>query len=241
MKVAICISGQPRALRNGYRSIYNNLIAPNEADGFFHTWFDREQAGKRFREDCYPGLIAEPNTEELLLELYKPKAFKIEKQKRFVNSLWNVYDTRRICFNHLTSDYVIDMMYCMWYSIHQSNLVKETFRLENDIHYDYVIRCRFDSDVSRPLVCSDYDPSKLWMTRPFDPHFLSLDDWFAMGSNDNINVYSSAFNFMDLFRQATTAKHQGIWTNESLVYDIVEKFGLSWSQLPNFTHQCLRE
>lgn len=241
MKVAICISGQPRAIRSGYESIYRNLIAPNNADVFFHTWYDKDSVGKRFRNDSYPDLYAEPNTEELLIELYKPKAFKIEKQKKFKNRNWDVSNTIKVCLNHLSSDYVIDMMYCMWYSIYQSNLVKELYRLENDIDYSYVIRCRFDAGISNPIVCSNFDSNTLWVSRPFDPKYLSLDDWFAFGSNDILNIYSSAFNFMDFFRKKTTNSHQGIWTNESLVYDIVDHFKIRWQQIPNFTHTCIRK
>jgi hypothetical protein len=240
MKVAICISGQPRAIRNGFASISKNLIIPNNADVFFHTWFDKDSAGNRFRQDTYPDLKIDPDTEDLLLELYKPKAYKIEKQKCFKNSEWDIENTKKVCLNHLSPSYIVDMMYCMWYSINQSNTIKEIFRLENDINYDYVIRCRFDSGISRPLICSEFNLDTIWLSRPFDPHFLSLDDWFALGSNDNLNVYASAFLFMDFFRKSTTSKHRGIWTNESLVYDIVNKFEIGWSQIPNFEHKCIR-
>lgn len=241
MKVAICISGQPRAIRNGYESINSNLIVPNDADVFFHTWYDDGSVGQKFRSDLYPELIVEKNTDELLVELYKPKAFKIEKQKKFKNTGWDVNNTVQVCSSHLSPEYVIDMMYCMWYSIHQSNLVKETYRLENNITYDYVIRCRFDAGLSTAIVCSNYDSNVLWISRPLDPHYLSLDDWFAFGSNDNMNIYSSAFNFMDFFRKKNTHLHKGIWTNESLVYDIVHHFGIKWQQISNFQHTCLRK
>ena len=40
MKVALCLSGQPRAVEVGYQKLYNTVLKYNDVDVFIHTWFD---------------------------------------------------------------------------------------------------------------------------------------------------------------------------------------------------------
>ncbi|KKN07145.1 hypothetical protein LCGC14_1070050, partial [marine sediment metagenome] len=47
MKIAVCISGQPRNVHKGFTHIQPNLLAGNDVDVFIHTWIDEEQVEKR--------------------------------------------------------------------------------------------------------------------------------------------------------------------------------------------------
>ena len=38
MKIALCISGQPRSFEKGYEYHYKNIIENNDVDVFIHTW-----------------------------------------------------------------------------------------------------------------------------------------------------------------------------------------------------------
>ena len=40
MRVALCLSGQMRSFERTFDSINENLIKPNNADVFIHSWFD---------------------------------------------------------------------------------------------------------------------------------------------------------------------------------------------------------
>ena len=39
-KVALCLSGQPRFVQEGYKTLSKNLVNFNEMDVFVHSWKD---------------------------------------------------------------------------------------------------------------------------------------------------------------------------------------------------------
>lgn len=242
MKVALCLSGQPRFIEYGYKSIYKNLIEPNNPDIFVHTWFDNNDANKKFRDDGNwnnnSNNKIDPFTEQKILSLYKPVRYVCEPQRKFKNSQWEMEKTIEKYLSHLNKDYVVDMMHCMWYSIYQSNLIKETYKLEHDIHYDYVIRCRFDSIIPRMLICKELDPNFLWLSHDRNtPN--QLDDWFAVSSNDTMNLYSDGFNLIN-FLYKTSMMRDGLFCNENLMYELVKKFNIPHKILSDFHIQFIR-
>jgi hypothetical protein len=242
MRVALCLSGQPRFVEKAYPYIYNNLIVPNCADVFFHTWFAKEDVNKSYRNDTgwtnHPNNKIPENTEELLLNLYKPKAFLFEKQKTFKNKSWNVDKTiQRFC-SHLNRDYFVDMMHCMWYSIHKANAVKEIYRYEQDVVYDYVIRCRFDAIIPRVLNCMELDPNIIHVSHDRQQPNM-LDDWFAVSSTKNMNVYTDCYNLMDAAYDIGM-KRDGLVCNEILIHDVVKQFGILADTIPNFKIEFVR-
>jgi len=247
MKIALCLSGQPRFLEKAFPYINNHLIVPNKPDVFFHTWFDKDDVGKEYRGDnsqwkTNPNNKVNPNTIDLLMSLYKPTAYKIEKQKELKNSKWNMMPTTEAVMRHYSNpegrNYLINSMYCMWYSIFEANHVKEVYRMENDIHYDCVIRCRFDAIIPRVLVCSELDLSILWVSHDRQvPN--TVDDWFAVSSNRNMNIYTGMFPLMDIYHEQCMAR-DGISSNEHLAYEMVKHFDLEWRVLPNFKIEFVR-
>ena len=40
MKFALCFSGQPRYLNDGYIGVYENILSKYSPDVFVHTWWD---------------------------------------------------------------------------------------------------------------------------------------------------------------------------------------------------------
>ena len=68
MRVALCLSGQVRALDRNFDSIYNNLIAPANADVFCHFW-DSGMGGQQRAEEA--------------IARFQPKLYEIEHQIDF--------------------------------------------------------------------------------------------------------------------------------------------------------------
>jgi len=70
MRVALCLSGLPRALQEGYSSLYKHIIEKYNPDIFIHIW----------TEQLYynPSEIVKPYEEyiksvEFIMRMYKPK------------------------------------------------------------------------------------------------------------------------------------------------------------------------
>lgn len=217
MKICLLISGLPRYVEKSYPNILKSLIEPNDPDIFIHTWNDLDSTLN------YP-----------IIDFYKPKAIKSENQKTWINSNMNL---DRMMASHARSyarDKFVEMLYSSWYSIQQSNLLKEQYRLENNISYDFAIRARFDIHYSKAVVCKNYDSNILHISNKWLPDKEMTDDRFAFGSNRLINSYCSGFNLLD-FVHEMRHKKDGIFCGETLVYEMCRMFGMESRQISDLT------
>jgi hypothetical protein len=212
MKVALLLSGQPRNILKTFNSIKKCLIEPNTPDIFIHSWLD----------------VDDPKHNELynlIIDLYNPKKIKVERQKKFFN---NNLDLFRILSTHAvgyTKESFIEMIYSSWYSNHQSNLLKEEHRLENDFDYDFVIRARFDIYYDNPLICSNYTNDRLYTTQRLNLPPEMIDDRFCFGPNKLMNVYCGGFNLIDYIIDYRN-KLDGIVCGETIVYEMFRIFNI---------------
>lgn len=245
MKIALCLSGQPRFIEKAYQSIYENILEPNSPDVFVHTWFD-PAAREPFRDNNnwqnFQNNKPLENTPELIQRLYNPVLCQYEAPGTFKNSKWDLTHTRDVYMPGLTDPgaekYLVDTMHSMWYSIYQSNLLKERYRLTNDMDYDYVIRCRFDSLLSMKIQCDQYNPSILRIggVKPFPEQ---VSDWFAFGNGTHMNVYSNVFNFLDVFYQKRMRGNR-LFSNEDALYEQLTHFQVPYKPIDGFNISFVR-
>lgn len=208
MKIAVCISGQPRSAEEAYPLIYKNIIQPNQADVFIHmnynkndSHIERSHADNPYKSSQFP-----PNIDETVIQMYQPISYKIEDPKRFVKPSFHLTPariTRSMAMNSHKcwteeehNQHIIKQVTSMYYSIFKCNELKETYALTNGITYDYVIRIRFDIKPQQPLYCKNYDPSFIYYQEMGQPDAL-ISDWINFGSNTIMNVYSSMYFMMD--------------------------------------------
>lgn len=202
MKVALCLSGQPRCYRDSFPFIYKNIIEPNNADVFFHTWFDKTD---RYMEKIHMdrgACEANENTIEELLILYKPKDYLVEKQREFNKPMLQVNPSRlenilklnahRKFDEDQTKKHIIKQHVSMFYSIFKSNELKENYANQNGIVYDVVVRLRFDCIPLVPMQFDSFDPDFLYYHDMGHPDLI-ISDWINFGSNLIMNVYSSIY------------------------------------------------
>ena len=212
------MSGQARGVLNGWQGICANLLNPNAPDIFVHAW------GEESDEQV-----------KAIRDLYKPVSMIVEKQRHFVNSRADV-DRQRAKYPHGASrDDFVDRTYSMQYSIMQANLVKERYRLEHDVHYDCVVRARFDLSFSRAIECDKYDLSVLHLLDKCIPEMI--DDRFAFGPTHLLNLYSSVFCCYDHVNKIRSAK-DGIFCGETLLYETLKAWGVPYKFIPGL--QILR-
>jgi len=248
MKVALCLSGQPRFVEYTYQKIKENIIDPNNADVFIHTWYDKDLIGKNFTDYNASGWNYnstnskyKENIDLIINEVYKPKKMIAEKEKNFYDDNLKIEKTINKHAQHYSKKYFSKMLYSSWYSILKSNTLKEEYRLENDIKYDYVIRARFDCQLNRKLNCSNYDPNFLYTDRrPDFPIHRMIEDWFAFGSNKIMNIYSSSFNLMN-YADDKSSEEDGIFCSETLVYETMKVFKIEHVPLKDLLHVPFRQ
>lgn len=251
MRVALCISGQPRFVEYAYQNIKQTLIDPNNADVFVHCWYDESLIGKHFvnyaewangwnystQNSKYPAYV-----DKIIQKLYQPKKFIFENEKIIKDSIVPLdYILTTDNARHYSREYFVNMIYSSWLSIMKCNTLKEEYRLENDIQYDYVIRARFDSTLNRPVVCSQYDKNILWTDKKI--HTLPprmIEDWFGFSSNENMNIYSSAFNYIQRVVNDVN-KIDKIFCSETLVYEMMSKMNINHIAISDLIHQPIRQ
>jgi hypothetical protein len=176
MKIAICISGQPRNFKQSYESLKTYFLDKYDCDIYFHTWKTDSFESTNFgfgnhqynlnRNDFYD-----------LISLYQPKKYILEQPIIFDASDYKCPIWRQPLNNTLS----------MFYSIYKS------FQLLED-EYDYVIRTRFDIDYS--LFNLEFSKDEInipeWNTDPNVKH-RGFYDVFAIGNQLQMKIYSEVF------------------------------------------------
>lgn len=216
MKTCLLLSGLARSVEASYENIYKSLIEPNNPDIFIHTWMD-------------PSLVG--SLDETIIKLFNPKKIIIEKQKTWNNTNLKMDRMMATHARAYTRQYFVDALYSAWYSMQQSNLLKEQYRLENDFVYDYAIRARFDINYNTIINCQNYDKNKIYVSSRGLPEEM-VCDLFAFGGNDLMNIFCSAFNSIDYINQIRDQK-DGAFCGEILVYETLKMFGISHEKINN--------
>lgn len=226
MKIALCLSGQPRVVEVGYQKLYNTILKNNDVDVFVHTWFDPENLST---QSVIPGRESHtlaPDAIDKLFNLYHPKKIIVEKPK-----VWNrsfKYPQKTFEKAHTwalevkngldaAKQYLNNTTHCMWYSVMMSNLLKEQYSSDNNVQYDYVIRNRIDYGPHLEINFQDPPENSVvyYQHNPDHPDGM-LGDWFAMGSTNAMNVYSGLFNSLGQLVEQSN-EDVGYWCNELLL------------------------
>lgn len=174
MRVALCLSGQTRSFREGYKYLEKNLLSKHDVDIFWHTWTtdDRDE----------------------LEALYKPVSV----------SYCNTFSQDQFAKYNRTDDsrFPPSNTIHMMYSIFMSNLLKRQHELSNGFRYDFAVRSRFDYALNIELPFDTAEKGKLYV--PDDlirgsipPDGLNANDQFAFGDSNVMDLYSLMFWNMD--------------------------------------------
>lgn len=251
MRVAVCISGQMRSFRECYPDIYKYIIEPNKADVFLHTWYDEDQLEQCAYDTRRTNTTFKKGDDQELISLYKPVAYLVEKPILFKNPnirLPTSYIQRtrasihKECTEQEVIEHAVHSTYSMFYSIYQCNQVKEEYVYKNNIHYDMVIRLRYDLGMKDPLVCEKYSPNHIYYADLGQPDKL-ISDWINMGSTPIMNIYASIFLHLEylntyqyLKKEARTintlySDEECNWGNEYIIRDMMNLFKISPEKL----------
>ena len=189
IRIALCFSGQLRFVNEYSKNILKNLINLYDTDVYAHLWFDQSMIGKPFHHefnDLYKESIDD------FIRIYNPKACVTE-------SYYSLFNERDYNFMPASNDLVsmskesiresIYRMESQWYSI------KKSYELiENPDKYDFIIRLRTDSFITKPVVLNVLNTHTVYVQSGrqagFDRIFC---DWFALGNNRIMAKYMNIY------------------------------------------------
>ena len=193
MKIALCLSGQPRFLDEGYAQIYKHLLSKYSVDCFIHTWWSDDMVGKNINVMGVPdphnrSYVFPHNTLDILFKHYDPIAFVYEPQKNFLL-------IEGVNFEKLNSTSVQSM----WYSIKMANQLKTEHEKINGFVYDIVIRCRTDIIIDR-LVLANLTKSNCVYTASVGAERDFPNDQLAVSSSSGMNYYASLYDNLIMYK-----------------------------------------
>lgn len=236
MKIAVCLSGQPRFVKECFEGIRNNIFDSNknhEIDVFVHTWFSKELCNKVLyvnEMSSFSGEATIPeNSLDLIKSLYNPKKIIYNEPKKFKSIIDFEGSLEKYLKGYKTSgmsreDYrnvKLESTYSMWYSIMVSNLLKKEYELENGFTYDFVIKLRFDNIITQPIVFDSFDNNFLYYQELGQPDNM-VSDWINFSSSENMDSYSSIFLSIDKLANKSISQYGG-WTSESLIRQVCNR------------------
>ncbi len=196
MKIALCLSGQPRGIPISIEQVYNNIIFPLNADVFIHSWYSPECDNVSF-DSAQPAQSNKvgrwlPESDKIIIKHLNPKKYLFEPPRQFEE------------FNDLPGpgSAVQTRLASLFYGIYQSNKLKNEFEIENNFKYDIVIRTRIDLVYKCPLdkniilnlgeiqnniiyTPKFYQDHRQYDSYPIvnDGHYSSMTDIFIMGNS----------------------------------------------------------
>lgn len=180
MKIALCLSGQPRAFNQGYEFVYKNLLEDNDVTVFIHTW-------------------QSPEAHEAIMK-YKARTWQIDPAltndlSKYTNvpppqPNWKVKDPARATWNQL-------------YGVMICNSLKSEFELLYDMKFDWVVRSRFDFAINVKIPFAELDNSKLYIPNCRQvPNRDFGNDQFAFSSSENMDKYADTYTHLDRFYES---------------------------------------
>lgn len=187
MKIALCLSGQPRYIKECYRYLEKYILEPFNPDIYAHMWWDDSYIGKIFK---FHALDQYSENMKDVFNFYFPNAHTVfEKQIEFDVSKFDL-DNGEMSLElgknkHMWSKEVIFKQYSMWYSVLKS------YELINQ-EYDVYIRARTDLIYNQEI---QLDNSMLFIDDYENKS--QLCDWFAMGNKNDFAKYCNTFNLID--------------------------------------------
>lgn len=189
-RVAVCISGQPRSVEQGFKFINKHIIQPNQADVFIHTW--QPTATEAFINPMNQSKVGDAvgiDITDIIQSLYTPKFAQFEEQIEFDEKDYNDR-----AFPGMKASWMLSM----WYSVWMANEFKKGVEMVEG-KYDAVFRMRFDWALTDDLIVTDIDPNiKGRILVPRDcAHSTGFNDQFAVGSSKNMDIYSSVYNHIE--------------------------------------------
>ena len=179
MRIALCISGQPRMWEKGFEYHYENIIKDNDVTVFLHSWeMPSEQMQAISGKYNAYSFITSPNpTVDLSKYPNTPPP----------SPNWKVKDGRMSTYAQL-------------YAIKECMQTKCDYEKYTNMKFDWVVRSRFDFAINARIPFEELDNSKLHI--PNCRMLPSRDfgsDQFAFSSSENMDKYADAYNHIDTF------------------------------------------
>ena len=194
MKLALCLTGQPRDIKNSLKNIKNSWDKNQDVDFFFHGW--RGENNVPFRLDT-PSDVYTDDLFDYAIDILNPVDHIIEDQIEF-NKEYNDSVHWR-CYHPVFNTKPYQNIQSQFYSNMMCNKIKSNAEKKGNFKYDAVLKCRFDYLFGREYDISKYDLSCMNVKSDCKHTEYAIGDHTALSNSDNMNVYADLYNNLDKY------------------------------------------
>lgn len=188
MRIAVCISGQPRSIEFCRKSILN-FFSNNEKyqyDFFCHSW--------DYNTWKQPSAVT--TAKELVNRYWLEDQIKLFHPKDYLISTEDYY-------NLATNNNNLHVQYgSLFYSMMLANHMKRKFEIENNFKYDYVVKIRFDS-VFHPQQIMQFSDTEIEERKLFFPHCARMNSEYNLVNASDCVFFGDSWGMdiaCDMFR-----------------------------------------
>lgn len=214
MKIALCLSGQPRGLPTSFYYLHEAILSTNpNIDVFIHNWYHSSLDNIPFDSaqthmDNKLGVWMK-DTDSFIMNNLHPKKCLFEPPNNFPQ------------FSHLENLPTANQcrLASMFYSAYIANQLKCEYESQNNFKYDIVIKTRLDIAYAHRIFIKElidididkvlYVPERYQYMRVDDSYpiksggsYSSMSDTFIFGRSDKIDIACSIYpKFEEIYNQ----------------------------------------
>jgi len=241
MKLALCFSGQPRFIKECSQTILSNVIQDYDVDVFAHLWMDEDLQKKPYKfggDGNWKDQRISSNAIDEFKEIYNPVECLVEPSRTFgcseidedfkisLEKYWpggkTEPDFQRRQINNSLS---------YFYSLSEVNRIRKLYEYKNKIKYDYIIRCRTDSQVNTAIRYEDYEKQAVHCTSLMQP-LPFLNDWFNFGGSEAMEGFMGVFPLLRYVMLQTKSSREDSWCVELLHVELLDTLGIPVERHP---------
>lgn len=189
MKLAVCLSGQPRMFKSSHPSFKQHILDKYDCDIFIFTWENKigqieRNASFRYKDE---GTIGE------YISLYRPKSSEV---KNYTKEIEEYLVGKEKEYGVIREDNYVRRYLAMLYGIFKANELARQYSESFKIKYDYMLRCRPDAEYSsfelleKNLVIDHYGNGR---------YEDAPGDVFAYGKPEAMDEYADLHNCINKY------------------------------------------
>lgn len=135
MKIALCLFGQPRNYRIGYKNLEDYLLSKYNVDKFAHIWWSKEMAGETYDSSPWApnNYIIEGDLDKKINSLYKFNDVIFQTPQIFK-------PLKKYIVHNKDHDSIYDSLKSRFYSLNRVLSLAKSYNTD----YDFLIVTRYD-------------------------------------------------------------------------------------------------
>lgn len=242
MKLALCFSGQPRFVEECSSLILKNVIQDYDVDVFAHLWMDKELQNNPYKyggDGGWEHQRIKSNADEIFQDIYNPVSLVTEPSRTFKDfELESDFELseRKYWSGGLEKEpnYMfrqINNSISYFCSLNEVNRLRKLYEYKNNIKYDYVIRCRTDSQIHQPVRYENYNQQSVHCTSTQAPPPF-INDWFNFGGTEAMEGFMGCFSLLKYLMMQTKYHREGTWCIELVHVELLNTLGIPLERHP---------